>query len=492
MVSLCPRFELVGIILVLLMESISAQTATLLSASKYCSNRGGSGAGNSFSVSVGASNLAGCATAVAANTLCSNFFNYGTIDGYCDCVPCGATSCTQTAFANYNTYSIETSYQACPSLAASSITLPSFPVESTVSSEIQFSFTTANPLLASDSVTFTASSPVFAAATAVTCTVKIGGTPDAATFAASPTASDTSTLTASVQSGRSIGSGVTVAFFCTDNLAQFATSGTSVTFTFTCARHLAASGVTGWTAVTAASVAGDPVTWYGSRRAEFKLPLSQLTEMLRTPDMSVLAAPFETGKEQWIGRVVINSAKTNSTFLQIDVNRRLAEDGGQTMFVMASPQSTQRGSSQPFAGAADVVLDDYEIISPEGLIMHYGKQQNCKGPCREVVVVLGSHVKIMIHSASAAEFYGQSSVEALRSAHLDIDVFDMIEPSTFHGALPEFWGLKEMSEETRSMLVPDGLLDLSSNVSLQTNSTTASVRSTEPDVACATDQTAVL
>jgi len=481
-----------SVILALVINGAFAQTSNLLGASKYCSNRGGSGGSNSMSVNVGGSNLAACTAAVAANSMCGSFFSYGIVDGFCDCVPCGETSCTQQAFANYNAYSIETSYQACPALAGTSIALAalSFPVESTTPAEITFGFTTTNELLASDTITVAASSPVFASTGAVSCTVKIGGTPDAATFASSPTASGTSTLTASVQSGRTVGSGVEVKLSCTSNLAQFAANGASVTFTFTCARHLAAAGVTGWTTVTAASVAGDPVTWYGSRRAEFKLPMSRLTTMLRTPDMAVLAAPFETGKEQWIGRVVIKSSRTNSTFLQIDVNRKLAEEGGQTMFVMASPDSNQRGSVEPFAGAADVFLHDHEIISPEGLVMHYGRQQNCKGPCREVVVVLGSHAKIMIHSASAAEFYGQSSVEALKSAHLDIDVFDMIEPSTFQGTLPELWGLQEMSEETQNMLVPDGLLDLATNSSVLVNHTKASVRSTEADMTCA--DTAVL
>merc|ERR1712070_1056284 len=71
-----------------------------------------------------------------------------------------------------------------------------------------------------------------------------------------------------------------------------------------------------------AVVAGDPVTWFGNRRAEFELPMGRLTALLKMPDLELHAAPFEgSQKEQWIGRTVIKSPVTGEVIVQMDVNQ---------------------------------------------------------------------------------------------------------------------------------------------------------------------------
>ena len=56
------------------------------------------------------------------------------------------------------------------------------------------------------------------------------------------------------------------------------------------------------------SVVGDPVTYFGGKRVEFRLPQC-LTTLIKTPDMELLGEPF-TGLqgEQWIGKVVVRDS----------------------------------------------------------------------------------------------------------------------------------------------------------------------------------------
>eukprot|EP00931_Biecheleriopsis_adriatica_P086227 TRINITY_DN60938_c0_g1_i1.p1 TRINITY_DN60938_c0_g1~~TRINITY_DN60938_c0_g1_i1.p1 ORF type:complete len:651 (-),score=72.14 TRINITY_DN60938_c0_g1_i1:148-2046(-) len=205
-------------------------------------------------------------------------------------------------------------------------------------------------------------------------------------------------------------------------------------------------------------VSGDPVTWFGNRRAEFKLPMAQLTTMMSMPDLSVAAAPFlgSTG-EQWIGRVVVTSQATGNLVLQVDIKRDLVEAAKnltgtrdprqfETMNIIIPP--CKRGHP-PF---------DSHYTHPEGFTIIVGKW-GCKIkqgiPCRESAVILGRHAKVLVASSSALEWYEADAVNALKHAHLDLDIFDMTDAHTFEGLLPELWGLKPMSERSRSMLVPD-------------------------------------
>eukprot|EP00931_Biecheleriopsis_adriatica_P096474 TRINITY_DN7011_c0_g1_i1.p1 TRINITY_DN7011_c0_g1~~TRINITY_DN7011_c0_g1_i1.p1 ORF type:complete len:487 (+),score=49.23 TRINITY_DN7011_c0_g1_i1:47-1507(+) len=456
----------------------TAQTATQISTGNYCNNRGGSAAGNRYSVLITPINLQNCANAVAANGACSNFFSYGdqggSPDGYCDCVPCGGTSCTAAAHGSYATYSIETSYQACTQLASTSVALTSTDLNSgTTPSQIVFSATTVQALSATHTVTITASANIWSAATSVTCTVSQGGSPGAetTTFAGGLSASSQAIFVATVASAQSVGAGVALVFTCTSNLAALGTSGTVVTFTFESYQDVTqVTGVTGWTVnptptptPTPGVVSGDPVTWFGNRRAEFELPLNQLTQLLELPDLQVLAAPFlGSSGEQWIGRVLVQDRSTLETLVHIDVHRDLMDfdrkvltnegrEDFETMSVLINKKACSELHQMQFK-CADGIW---------GLISKIDCKFERHLPCRETVVVTSKVMKIAITSSPAREYYGLTQ-EAFRHVHLDIDAFDM--PSEKHliqGALPEMWGLHPISPQTRKLLTKGDPIDVS-------------------------------
>eukprot|EP00931_Biecheleriopsis_adriatica_P101905 TRINITY_DN76954_c0_g1_i1.p1 TRINITY_DN76954_c0_g1~~TRINITY_DN76954_c0_g1_i1.p1 ORF type:complete len:734 (-),score=98.33 TRINITY_DN76954_c0_g1_i1:18-2189(-) len=232
-------------------KTAASQATTLVASGQFCTNRGGVAGSNSMSVNVGLGNVNGCASATAANTECGNIFSYGIGDGWCDCIPCDITSCTQSGHASYNVYSIDISYQACPPMTSPSVALsPSTYVESTVPTQIVFSVTTTNALEAAETITITATSAVWSAATSVTCSVTAAGSPDGVTFASGTQALDSATFQATVQSGQSVAGAVSLVFTCTDNFAALASAGTLVTFTFQSSSDTdPVAGVTGWQTV---------------------------------------------------------------------------------------------------------------------------------------------------------------------------------------------------------------------------------------------------
>lgn len=238
---------------------------------------------------------------------------------------------------------------------------------------------------------------------------------------------------------------------------------------------------------TSGSMSGDPVTWIGNRRVEFKIPEGKLTTMLAMPDLVVSASPFwGMSGEQWISRIVVTSAKTQALVVQVDVERDLtnfsrtlvAPNDFDSMWVLTPPDMV-RGHPP----------HDSQLTHPEGFIMLMGKMP-CKYeqhvPCREGLLIFSKFATLFIASSSASEYYGEHTVEALRHSHLDFDVFDMKEIDTFKGVLPELWGFLPRSAETEAMLTPEELLLLTggnASEALGANSS-ASVKSVEPKGIC--------
>mmetsp|Transcript_22325 Transcript_22325/g.47565 ORF Transcript_22325/g.47565 Transcript_22325/m.47565 type:complete len:551 (-) Transcript_22325:94-1746(-) len=233
---------------------------------------------------------------------------------------------------------------------------------------------------------------------------------------------------------------------------------------------------------TSAVVAGDPITYFGNRRVEFELPFHRLTTLLRMPDIELAAAPFKGSKdEQWIGRVVIKSSASNDTLLQVDVKNdlenfdrsALAYNALETMNVLFSPDMVR--SAPPF---------EHEFKHADGTMAVFSKL-GCSYlpdiPCNEAFIVIGRYGKIMINTASAKEWYGIAP-EALTHSHFDFEVFDMIETETFNGLLPEFWGLKQISDENKLLIKNFDSMEFPTPMNLTSNSTPtrASVMSEEP------------
>jgi len=228
------------------------------------------------------------------------------------------------------------------------------------------------------------------------------------------------------------------------------------------------------------AVGGDPVTWFGNLRAEFDLPLHQLTTLLRTPDMEVAAAPFAGWNgDQWIGRLAIKSA-SGKPVLQIDARKDL-RDFDRSLLLDGDFDTMDFGVGDP----GQCAFDTNKFVHPSGIHAAWNRAADCTferfRACTEVVVIVGQYAKLLIESAPAREMYG--GVDAHAHVHLDFQVFDMTSKETFEGPLAEMWGLKpEISDSTRKLLKGDiiRVFDIGSENS--TNVSVAKVQSKEPAI----------
>jgi hypothetical protein len=84
----------------------SGRSATKKSQNQFCSNRGGAGGSNKYSTNVGGNNLQACVDYVASTVGCGIWFNYGMIDGWCDCVP-DTTACSYEDYSGYAVYLLQ-------------------------------------------------------------------------------------------------------------------------------------------------------------------------------------------------------------------------------------------------------------------------------------------------------------------------------------------------------------------------------------------------
>jgi len=211
----------------------------------------------------------------------------------------------------------------------------------------------------------------------------------------------------------------------------------------TCTRTAAVSGC-----VTAAlaSVAGDPITYYGQAiRREFKITAGgPLTTLLKVPDMHVLATAVEgSGEEQWLDRIsvttpageeVVNVAIKSNLF---DFNRSaLPPNAFETLSVKMDWWFSRPLAIMPPA-------DEY-YVHWHGLRVAFGRARGTPldAPRREMVMVVSRFVNVYITSSSAHEYYEQAYL-AYKYAHLDVLLGDMRNHSSFKGLLPELWGFTQ-------------------------------------------------
>jgi hypothetical protein len=73
----------------------------------YCSNRGGIAGNTEFSKNVGLNNVKGCASYVRSIPECGPWFNYGSDDGWCDCVKKSDGECVVAGHSGYTVYKMK-------------------------------------------------------------------------------------------------------------------------------------------------------------------------------------------------------------------------------------------------------------------------------------------------------------------------------------------------------------------------------------------------
>lgn len=360
---------------------------------------------------------------------------------------------------------------------AATITLTSADMNAgTTPTSLRVQFTTPLPVSSSQTIAIFATQAVFTAASS-----PVTGFLDPGSIFSAYSTSNTQNF-AGTLSGN-LARGTVVDFTLpTGMMAALPAVAGAVTLDISLNGDIALDDATGFGTIVSSGgiVSGDPVSWYGNLRTEFLLPIGRHTLLLQTPDMIVVAWPFQgKGEDQWIGKVVVAS-KTGDAVVEVDVQENLMKfdrnkikpNAFETLDVIVGP-----GASPSRLGQ----IPDYDeqVDHPEGLVLKFARVTGTRGPvclqdryfpCRETVIVISKYAKVFIESSSAVEYFG-SSKDAVDHAHLDVQVTDMFHPETFSGALPEMWGLRPISAATKAMIKSQVY------VSLDLNSTTAVVRS---------------
>lgn len=75
---------------------------TLVSTNKYCAN-----AKSGYKKNVGNYQMKACFEYVLAEKSCGKYFDFGVVDGACDCVPQSHSECKEADAENYHVYLIQ-------------------------------------------------------------------------------------------------------------------------------------------------------------------------------------------------------------------------------------------------------------------------------------------------------------------------------------------------------------------------------------------------
>eukprot|EP00930_Biecheleria_cincta_P099225 TRINITY_DN90863_c0_g1_i1.p1 TRINITY_DN90863_c0_g1~~TRINITY_DN90863_c0_g1_i1.p1 ORF type:complete len:538 (-),score=53.92 TRINITY_DN90863_c0_g1_i1:64-1677(-) len=337
----------------------------------------------------------------------------------------------------------------------------------TTPSSLQVQFNSPLALATGQTLVVTGSLPIFTA-------LRTSGLTDPSSIFASYITTSVSVFTGTLGSNVALDAAVDFSF-TTTMMAPFPLVANFVTLDiagnghplFKAARGFGSAGGVG-------GVVGDPVTWYGDVRTEFNLPMGEHSVLLQTPDMLVVAWPFEgRAEDQWIGKVLVAS-HTGDTVVEVEVKRNLTNfnrtktgpDTFETLDIAVGPTDSP-------SRLTHIPSFDDQINHPQGFITKFSRisawtptgpacLQLEWTPCRENVIVLSKYAKIFIESSSAVEYHG-SSRETMDFTHLDVQVADMTSPQSFQGVLPELWGLRPMSKRTQAMIKSQTYVDTGLN-----------------------------
>eukprot|EP00931_Biecheleriopsis_adriatica_P018456 TRINITY_DN12936_c0_g1_i3.p1 TRINITY_DN12936_c0_g1~~TRINITY_DN12936_c0_g1_i3.p1 ORF type:complete len:555 (-),score=43.94 TRINITY_DN12936_c0_g1_i3:119-1783(-) len=239
-----------------------------------------------------------------------------------------------------------------------------------------------------------------------------------------------------------------------------------------------------------AGVAGsDPIARWGNMVREFELPPGRLTLLLKTPIMDVFGSVFEGGGsyEQWFDRFVLTD-HMQTRFLDMKIKKNLLD--------------YNRSKSKPGTfKTIDVILGVGAIANPSHVIeirtdspriprSWFGSEIvmrriprysptriNSLGPFpRECADIAGDWLHFYICSTPATEYYAHLSDLAIKYAHFDMAMVEMLRHEQVTGLFPELWGLQPMSEMARAFVKNTGEDTLAG--------TAQYVRKTDPNSTC--------
>jgi len=215
------------------------------------------------------------------------------------------------------------------------------------------------------------------------------------------------------------------------------------------------------------------MTYFGDARREFWLPIGRLAPILYTGEITMFASSFEAGpQEQWLDRVMVagvdglrlfevaikkdiesvshtnKSKSSRDTFETIDVTVGMAPS---PLLAMPPPNGFFRSQMGVHFGVSKV-----DQLFEGGTRFVKGQGTNIGRARREAVQIRCKSAHIFIVSSPAREYFAYPTLAA-KYAHLDIIIHEMYDRTRLRGLLPELWGFRRISNETRSRMVPPWL-----------------------------------
>lgn len=201
---------------------------------------------------------------------------------------------------------------------------------------------------------------------------------------------------------------------------------------------------------------------FGDVHREFWLPVGVMHPLIRTPEMNIMGSTFAgEGKEQWFGRMVITSAggfKIAEISIKKDLENfnksRTAKNAFETLDVTLGMDDTpmeHMPSPDFYFHRMGVAITFMRMSDMKKPIAHQFKIQRAR---RDVVMIACKSAHFIIAASPASEFANWRPDLSVKYSHLDIIVNEMHDRKALRGILPELWGLRSMSNRTKSFLEP--------------------------------------
>jgi len=218
-------------------------------------------------------------------------------------------------------------------------------------------------------------------------------------------------------------------------------------------------------------VGADPVTWFGDKVRVFSLPPAKLLPIMQGTDMTLYGETFMYGGpwQQWFGRMVLASPD-GGRWVQIAMRKDILE------FNRTIHTRTRKGHFETLEvtlghGSFDnpsmtTVVPSPDIHIPLNFlgfdVVFWKMDRNARAAHtmvgaahRECMEVAGANVHFYVCSSPAHEFYGWQRDLAVKYAHLDLAIIEVLNGEALTGTLPELWGMQPMSKETESFIVKE-------------------------------------
>lgn len=215
-------------------------------------------------------------------------------------------------------------------------------------------------------------------------------------------------------------------------------------------------------------VGADPVTWFGDQVRVFSLPPKKLLPLMTATDLTLHGETFAYGGpwQQWFGRLVLASpggdrwvqVKVRPDILEFNRSRAV-KSHFETLEVTLGHGDFDEPSHSTVVPGPDIHIPlnflGFDVVFWKMARNARAAHTMVGSAHRECMEVAGANVHFYVCSSPAHEFYGWQKDLAVKNAHLDLAIIEVIDGQFLKGTLPELWGMQPLSKETEAFIVKD-------------------------------------